>query len=102
MSFQTAMRALSADATRWSATSDMLETASSAAAGMTLRDQDFSFAGGDVAAAYESLRAYAQDYLTTGSKETAGAATALVAVRRAYEGSDDASAQEVRSKWHWH
>jgi hypothetical protein len=68
MTFQTSMNALSADAARWSETSDMLDTASSAAGDMTLRLEDFTFAGGDVLAAYEEMRSFVQDYLTGGRR----------------------------------
>lgn len=102
MSFQTSMHALSADATKWSETSDMLDTASSAAGEMTLTLQDFTFAGGEVLAAYEEMRSFVQDYLTTGSKETDGAASALREVRRTYEGSDEGAKRSIESKWQWH
>lgn len=99
MSFEIAMQALTADAGKWDATADMLATAASAAGGLVASEAEFSFAGGDVAAAYESTRAFVQDYLSKGAKEAGGAADALRAVRAAYEGSDTSASNEVMSKW---
>jgi hypothetical protein len=99
MSFEVAMKALLADADRWSATADELTTAAGAAAALTVPAQSFSFAGGDAASAYEELRSFVQDYLSDGATKTKGAATALTHVHQVYASADENAQSELRSKW---
>ncbi|MGZ6745717.1 MAG: hypothetical protein ACXVEJ_09155 [Nocardioides sp.] len=99
MSFEVAMKALLADADRWGATGDALSGASHSAAALHLPDQAFSFAGGDAAAAYESLRSFVQDYLSDGAGKAHGAARALRHVHHVYAGSDEAARSALEQKW---
>jgi hypothetical protein len=99
MSFEVAMKALLADADRWSATADELTTAADTAAALTLPPQSFSFAGGDAATAYEDLRSFVQDFLTDGATKTQGAASALTHVHQVYASTDENAQSALRSKW---
>jgi hypothetical protein len=99
MSFEVAMKALLADADRWSATATELTTASGSAAALTVPVQSFSFAGGDAAAAYEDLRSFVQDYLSDGAAKTKGAAAALTHVHQVYASADENAQSALHSKW---
>lgn len=99
MSFEVAMKALLADADRWSDTATELTTASNSATALTLPAQSFSFAGGDAAAAYEELRSFVQGFLSDGSAKAAGAASALTHVHEVYASTDENVQDALRSKW---
>lgn len=99
MSFEVAMKALLADADRWTSTSEDLTTASSAAAALTVPDQSFSFAGGEAATAYEELRSFVQGFLSDGSAKASGAAAALSHVHQVYAASDESAKAELEQKW---
>lgn len=101
MSFGTALEALTADAKRWDVISDGLDAARGAAASLQLDDADFSFAGGDLAASYESVRSRVQQLLRQGREETSGAAGTLLDVRRVYEGTDAAARADIEGLWTW-
>lgn len=102
MTFQTSMDAMTKDAKRWDDTAAMLKTAVADCKAMTLRAQDFSFAGADVHAEYEKARAYMEGYLGDGQRETSSAAAALKKARDIYEGSDEAAKKGIESAWQWH
>lgn len=102
MTFQTSMDAMTKDAARWDDTAAVLKTAAADCKGMTLRAQDFSFAGGDVHSEYEKARAYMEQFLTDGQSATSGAAAALKKARDIYEGSDEAAKKNIEAAWKWH
>lgn len=101
MSFSTAMDALQQDAVRWDETADGLQAAGSIVRSLAVPAAAFSFAGGDVQAVYEELRARVETLLSEGETETAGAAVALRAVRRTYEGADQAAKDRIAGLWAW-
>lgn len=102
MTFQTSMQAMSSDSKRWDDTAAMLGTAASDCAAMTLRAQDFSFLGGEVHQQYETVRAFMQQYLNDGHRETSEAAASLRKARDIYEGTDEAAKHSIESAWQWH
>jgi hypothetical protein len=102
MTFKVSMDALIKDAKCWDDTAAMLQTAGAHCADMTLRAQDFSFLGGDVHQQYEAVRAFMQDYLRDGERETSGAGDALRKVHSTYERSDEAAKHRLESAWEWH
>lgn len=99
MSFETALDALTSDARLWDEISQELGGAARSASGLVLDPSQFSFAGGGVAASYESARARVQALLDGGERETEGAATALLQVRQTYEGTDQAARAELEGVW---
>lgn len=101
MSFKASMEALQKDAKRWDDTAEMLQTAKSDCAAMTLRAQDFSFMGGEVHKEYEEIRDFMEDYLADGQRATSGAADALRKVHETYQGSDDNAKERLKSSWEW-
>jgi uncharacterized protein YukE len=99
--FQVAMNALTKDAKRWDDTADMLKTAATDCAAMTLRAQDFSFMGGEVHKEYEAARTFMHDYLSDGQRATSKTASTLRDVRKTYEGSDERAKHNIESAWDW-
>lgn len=102
MTFQTSMDAMTKDSHRWDDTAAMLKTASSDCSGMAVRAQDFSFMGGEVHTEYEKVRAFMEQYLRDGWRETAEAAAALRKARDIYEGTDEAAKRSIEAAWKWH
>lgn len=101
MTFQSSMHALGNDAKRWDDTAAMLKTATTDCAGMTLRFQDFSFMGGDAHSEYEKVRAFMEQYLSDGHRETSQAAGSLHKTKDIYEGTDEAAKHSIESAWKW-
>lgn len=102
MTFQTSMDAMTKDAKRWDDTAAILKQAASDCAGMTLRQQDFTFLGGDTHAQYEKARAFMEQYLKDGERETSAASASLIKARDIYEGSDEDAKHKIESAWKWH
>lgn len=102
MTFQTSMDAMTKDAKRWDDTAAMLKAAATDCANMTLRFQDFSFLGGEAHTEYEKARAFMEQYLKDGERETGAAAAALVEARNTYEGTDEDAKKSIESVWKWH
>lgn len=88
MTLKADLDAMTADAAAWHAASDVLMNAKSSAAGLTLDESVFCFAGGDVAALYESVRKQVEDFLDAGRRETDNAADTLVQVRDDFQSTD--------------
>lgn len=99
MSFEAAMEALSNDSRLWDGVSQELYEASRVASGLSLAPSQFSFAGDNVAATYETARAKVEALLKGGESETAGASAALLQVRRTYEGTDEAARASLEGVW---
>ena len=99
MSFQVALDALTSDAQRWDDTGHVLSRAADAANGMVVAPADFSFLGGDVHDAYEKGRSFMAAFLSDGSKEAFGAASALREVRQEYEDADKRTVDRLAKEW---
>lgn len=99
MSFEASMEALASDSKAWQAASDTLASAQSSAGGLTIPEYAFSFAGGDVAALYESARSYVEGYLQQGAKETGKAAETLLEIREDFMSTDAGERDRYNGKW---
>jgi hypothetical protein len=92
-----ALAALESDATRWADAAAQLRLAAEAAAGQALPAGAFSFAGREVAVAYEELRRRTATLLGEGADNFDAVAAALRASAAAYAASDAAQAQRLRT-----
>jgi len=92
-----ALAALEADAARWSAAATALRAAATAAGGLVLADATFSFAGDQVAAAYEALRSRTARLLAEGADNLDAVAAALRAGAAAYAAEEAAAAERLRA-----
>ncbi|KRF34382.1 hypothetical protein [Nocardioides sp. Soil805] len=99
MNLKADLDALTADANLWSASSDTLSSASTSASGLTIPAYAFSFAGGDVHAKYEEVRAWVEKYLSEGSKEQEGASKALIKIRDDFTSTDEAQRDQYQGMW---
>lgn len=88
MNLKADLAAMTADANAWYTGSGVLADAKQGAAGLTLDASVFCFAGGDVAALYETVRNQVEDYLNGGKVETKNAADTLIEVRDDFESTD--------------
>lgn len=87
-----ALEALEADARRWTDAATVLREAATAAAGQVLAPGEFSFAGREVAAAYEALRGRTATLLVEGADNLDAVAAALRASAAAYAADEAAGA----------
>jgi DNA-binding NarL/FixJ family response regulator len=90
------LRALESDAVRWTDAAADLRAAAAAAAGQVLDASAFSFAGREVATAYEALRSRTASLLTAGADNLDAVAAALRAGAAAYTAEEAAAAQRLR------
>lgn len=88
--------ALEADAVRWTGAAADLRAAAAAAAGQVLAASDFSFAGREVAVAYESLRSRTAALLADGADNLDAVAAALRAGAAAYAAQEAAASARLR------
>lgn len=91
-----ALAELRSDATHWMRTSDKLRAAAGRADAQRLDPATFSFAGQDVAAAYEALRAKLASLLTGGADVAVATAQALAASADAYEAEENQNVHRLR------
>lgn len=97
MSFSTAVDALRADALEWARTSEVLDSASTAAGGLGLSSAAMSFASeAACAATYEQVRSKLERLLAWGAGETDAIGSTLLQVRAAYLSADESQAQALR------
>jgi hypothetical protein len=99
MGLRADLEAMTADAQAWYAASTVLDTAKQSAAGLTLEESTFCFAGGDVAALYETARKQVEDLLAGGATETGNAADTLIEVRDDFEGTDASERDRHVGAW---
>ncbi|HRC11470.1 MAG: hypothetical protein IPJ15_09980 [Actinomycetales bacterium] len=100
MSFSTAVDALRADALEWARTSEVLDSASTAAGGLGLSSAAMSFASeAACAATYEQVRSKLERLLAWGAGETDAIGSTLLQVRAAYLSADESQAQALRGSW---
>jgi hypothetical protein len=90
------LHALESDAVRWNDAAADLRAAAAAAADLVLGAGAFSFAGREVAAAYEALRSRTAMLLTEGADNLDAVAAALRAGAAAYTAEEAAAAQRLR------
>lgn len=102
MTLKTSLDAMTHDAGTWSDTADMLDDCASAAQGLHLSPQAFTFLGGDAHSAYEDLLNWMVAYLSKGADQARGASHALITVRDIYAGTDEAAKKRIESSWQWH
>jgi DNA-binding NarL/FixJ family response regulator len=91
------LRALESDAVRWTDAAADLRAAAAAAAGQVLDASAFSFAGREVATAYEALRSRTASLLTAGADNLDAVAAALRAGAAAYAADEAAAAARLRA-----
>lgn len=89
--------ALESDAVRWTGMAADLRAAAAAAAGQVLATSAFSFAGHEVAAAYEALRARTATLLAEGADNLDAVAAALRAGAAAYAAEEATAAARLRT-----
>ena len=92
-----ALDALESDAVRWTDAAAQLRAAAAAAAGQVLAASAFSFAGGQVAAAYEELRSRTAALLRDGADNLDAIAVALRAGAAAYAAREAMESQRLHS-----
>ena len=90
-----ALRALESDAARWTDAAVVLREAATTAAGQVLDPGAFSFAGKDVADAYEALRRLTTTLLSEGADNFDAVAAALRASATAYADDEAAGAHRL-------
>lgn len=90
-----ALEALESDAVRWAEAATTLRAAAAAAAARVLDPGAFSFAGGDVARAYDELRRRTATLLGQGADDLDGVATALRAAAAAYAAEEAAGVHRL-------
>lgn len=95
-----ALDALESDAARWADVAAELRGAAVAAAGQVVPPSAFSFAGAEVAAAYEALRSRTATLLAQGADDVAAMAAALRAGAAAYAAAEAATAQRIAESGH--
>jgi Skp family chaperone for outer membrane proteins len=88
--------ALESDAVRWTGMAADLRAAAATAAGQVLSTSAFSFAGREVAAAYDALRARVATLLAEGAENLDAVAAALRAGAAAYTAEEAAAAARLR------
>lgn len=93
------LAAMTSDAQAWYAASGVLDAAKQSAAGLTIDESTFCFAGGDVAALYETARKQVEDYLAGGTTETRNAADTLIEVRDDFESTDTSERDRHAGSW---
>jgi hypothetical protein len=90
-----ALDALESDAVRWTDAAAQLRAAATAASAQVLPPGAFSFAGGEVAAAYERLRGRTAVLLREGAENLDAVAAALRTSAAAYAASDAAGVRRL-------
>ena len=91
------LHALESDAVRWNDAAADLRAAAAAAAGQVLAASAFSFAGREVATAYEALRSRTAMLLSEGADNLDAVAAALRAGAGAYAAEEAAAAERLRA-----
>lgn len=91
------LRALESDAVRWDDAAAGLRAAAAAAAGQVLAESAFSFAGREVAVAYEALRSRTAQLLTDGADNFDAVAAALRAGAASYAADEAAAVERLRA-----
>jgi hypothetical protein len=90
-----ALRALESDATRWTDAAAALREAATVAVAQVLDPGTFSFAGREVAEAYEALRSMTATLLVEGADNFDAVAAALRESARAYAADEAAGAHRM-------
>lgn len=96
-----ALEALTADSQRWGNTQTALAASGSTCQGLTLTQQQLTWASGTtgLAETYELIRARVELLLTQGADETGKISRTLAHVRRIYESSDQHAIHDLHGVW---
>ena len=101
MSYEVQLEALGHDAKIWDETSDVLSTASSSAAGITVTTISSSVVADATGfnSAYSELQTFVSGLLSEGSTATGTMASTLRDVRKQYEADDAAAMTRIGAEW---
>ncbi len=101
MTYTVALEALAGDATIWDETSTTLADASTEASGLTLTDDDLSFAGTEsgVTSTYTQLQNRLVTLLADGGTQTGHVGDTLRYIKREYENNEAQAESRYRGQW---
>lgn len=101
MTLEVALKAMLADADKWQTMSEQLSTMEGSVTSLRTWEQSFTFAGGEVSAAYDEFCETVRALVAGGSQKIATASDTLEHVHAVFSGTDQNAKDELLAKWQW-